>query len=272
VRPNVQALDIFALILSAALHDHGHPGVTNAFLVSTRDDLAITYNDASVLEMFHIASSWQLMAHSCDIFDGLQPDQYADVRQTIVQCVLGTDMKFHFEHLTKFKTRAASGVLDSPDRSDLRLILTMCLHAADVSNPLKPWGLCVRWAAMVMTEFFAQGDKEGDMSVPVSPFMDRETTNIAKCQVGFVGFLLKPFFEEWTAWLGDDVNALICGHMKANMAMWEAEGEEALGDDLFSVKERPYVPPAADPPAASEGGQGSSVLRGLSTKSVTQSA
>ena len=37
-----------ALLLAAVAHDLEHPGVNNAYLIKTRDPLAITYNDVSV--------------------------------------------------------------------------------------------------------------------------------------------------------------------------------------------------------------------------------
>ena len=37
-----------------------------------------------------------------------------------------------------------------------------------------------------MDEFFRQGDTEASRGLPISPFMDREKTDIAKCQVGFI--------------------------------------------------------------------------------------
>ena len=162
--------------------------------------------------------------------DGLEPEQLTEVRQTIVHVILGTDMKFHFDHLTKFKTRNSAGALDAPDKKDVRLILAMCLHSADVANPAKPWALSREWSARVMDEFFrqarelarsrddlattsrrprprpapearparalpraaslcvppAQGDTESSKGLPISPFMDREKTDMAKCQVGFI--------------------------------------------------------------------------------------
>jgi len=44
----VTDLECYALLLAAVAHDFEHPGVNNAYLIKTRDPLAITYNDVSV--------------------------------------------------------------------------------------------------------------------------------------------------------------------------------------------------------------------------------
>lgn len=36
-------------LFAAAIHDYEHPGLNNNYLVKTRSDLALIYNDASVL-------------------------------------------------------------------------------------------------------------------------------------------------------------------------------------------------------------------------------
>lgn len=41
-------LEMFALLMSAAVHDLRHPGVNNNFLVTTGHPLATRYNDKSV--------------------------------------------------------------------------------------------------------------------------------------------------------------------------------------------------------------------------------
>jgi len=150
-------------------------------------------------------------------------------------------MKFHFDHLTKFKTRVGAGAFDSPDRKDVRLLLTMCLHAADVSNPAKPWDLSKEWTSRVMDEFFRQGDAESEAGLPISPFMDRSKTNIATCQVGFINILIKPFFLEWCQFLGEECMRDVFANVESNVAKWEAEGEAVLGDRLEKIKTPPPV-------------------------------
>ena len=75
--------------------------------------------------------------------------------------VLGTDMRAHFEHLTKFKSKLAgegfANIAESPNaRKDMRLLLTVALHAADISNPAKPQTIATAWARRSMDEFFRQ--------------------------------------------------------------------------------------------------------------------
>ena len=52
--PTVAALcterDKLAAVIAAAIHDVGHPGVNNSFNVNTKSELALVYNDISVLE------------------------------------------------------------------------------------------------------------------------------------------------------------------------------------------------------------------------------
>uniref|UniRef100_A0A1I8FD42 PDEase domain-containing protein n=1 Tax=Macrostomum lignano TaxID=282301 RepID=A0A1I8FD42_9PLAT len=66
---NAQALDnvfsdleILASIFACAIHDVNHPGVTNQFLINTENELAIMYNDASVLENSPLRRSLQAAA------------------------------------------------------------------------------------------------------------------------------------------------------------------------------------------------------------------
>ena len=48
-------------LIAAALHDYEHPGVNNPFLVAMNMPIAWKHNDESVLENYHLASSFKLM-------------------------------------------------------------------------------------------------------------------------------------------------------------------------------------------------------------------
>ena len=50
-----------AALIAAAVHDVDHPGVSNQFLVAIRHDLAIMYNDISVLENHHVATAFRTL-------------------------------------------------------------------------------------------------------------------------------------------------------------------------------------------------------------------
>lgn len=53
--------EFFAALFAALIHDLGHPGVNNAFLINTGHDLAVTHNDRSVLENHHCHQAFKLL-------------------------------------------------------------------------------------------------------------------------------------------------------------------------------------------------------------------
>ena len=75
------------------------------------------------------------------------------------------------------------------------------LHAADISNPCKPWEVSKNWSDRVIEEFFAQGDREKEAGLVVSANMDRETTHPARVAVNFTDFIVAPMFVALTSLL-----------------------------------------------------------------------
>jgi len=236
-------LDMLACLLAAAIHDHEHPGVNNNFLALTKHDLAITYNDQSILENHHVASAWALLLKDdYNFLQSLTREQYLELRDTVIQLVIGTDMKFHFDHVTKLKTKMGSDTFQPGcERADVKFLLTVLVHAADIANPAKRSEICFRWTELVMEEFFRQGDVEKALHLPVSPFYDRVTTSSAKCQMGFINVIVKPLYTEFCAFLGDAATSDCMDCLLANLQAWEENG-----DEILKCREPQSMTPAAD--------------------------
>jgi hypothetical protein len=97
------ALDKFCLLLSAAMHDYKHKGVTNNFLVKIHDDLAIKYSDESVLERYHCYQTFDLLRNeNFQIFASFSEEEYVHCRRKIIQLILATDLKLSFEIIGSF--------------------------------------------------------------------------------------------------------------------------------------------------------------------------
>ncbi len=57
----LSSIEIFAVFISAIVHDYEHTGTTNNFHIQTRSDIALIYNDRAVLENYHISTTFKLM-------------------------------------------------------------------------------------------------------------------------------------------------------------------------------------------------------------------
>jgi hypothetical protein len=73
--------DVFALLVAAAVHDLGHLGVNNDFLINSRHPRATMYNDRSVNENFHISRAFEIArtTRGCDIFEQFTFDEQKKV-------------------------------------------------------------------------------------------------------------------------------------------------------------------------------------------------
>lgn len=121
-------------------------------------------------------------------------------------------------------TAQTSGSLDgvrSPSdlTPELRQNLASCLlHAADISNAVKPWALCKRWSDLVIQEFFRQGDIEKAHDLPVSPNMDRNQSQQPQISLGFGDFVVQPYFESFVEFLPEATTFLVS--LASNREKW----------------------------------------------------
>jgi high affinity cGMP-specific 3',5'-cyclic phosphodiesterase 9 len=154
-------LDWLALLVAALCHDLGHPGVNNAHLVAIQAELAVRYNDRSALENFHAASLFELLQQRDDlnIFATLTRQQFRDVRKSITDCILATDMANHYEYVAKLLLKAESGrpEWNCTDPGQRSFLMQCIIKMADINNVARPWDVSLEWSRRVTEEFFAQG-------------------------------------------------------------------------------------------------------------------
>ncbi|XP_072903166.1 dual specificity calcium/calmodulin-dependent 3',5'-cyclic nucleotide phosphodiesterase 1A isoform X2 [Hemitrygon akajei] len=187
-------LDILAMLFAAAIHDYEHTGTTNNFHIQTRSDVAILYNDRSVLENYHVSAAYRLMQEEeMNIMCNLSKDDWRDLRSLVIEMVLSTDMSCHSQQIKTMRN-----TLQQPEGTDKAKVMSLMLHAADISHPAKSWQQHYRWTMTLMEEFFRQGDSEADLGLPFSPLCDRKSTMVAQSQIGFIDFIVEPTFSVLT--------------------------------------------------------------------------
>ncbi|KAJ8260848.1 hypothetical protein COCON_G00165710 [Conger conger] len=209
-------LEVLAAIFASAIHDVDHPGVSNQFLINTNSELALMYNDSSVLENHHLAVGFKLLQEeNCDIFQNLTKKQRQSLRKMTIDIVLATDMSKHMNLLADLKTMVetkkvtSSGVLLLDNYSDRIQVLQNMVHCADLSNPTKPLQLYRQWTDRIMEEFFSQGDRERDRGMEISPMCDKHNASVEKSQVGFIDYIVHPLWETWADLVHPDAQEIL---------------------------------------------------------------
>ncbi|XP_053558921.1 cAMP-specific 3',5'-cyclic phosphodiesterase 4C isoform X2 [Bombina bombina] len=209
-------LEILAAIFASAIHDVDHPGVSNQFLINTNSELALMYNDASVLENHHLAVGFKLLQEeNCDIFQNLTKKQRQHLRKMVIDMVLATDMSKHMNLLGDLKTMVETkkvtslGVLLLDNYSDRIQVLQNMVHCADLSNPTKPLEIYRQWTDRIIVEFFHQGDREREKGMEISPMCDKHNASVEKSQVGFIDYIVHPLWETWADLVHPDAQEIL---------------------------------------------------------------
>jgi len=252
----VSAVDHLMALISMAIHDVGHPGRNNLFHSKTLSPLAITYNDKSILENFHVANAFEIMQKDADMnwlallsTDYVPPGKekpsnlQQQMRRGMIEIVLGTDMAKHNQHQKSLmswvanKPTAETPAGEQAFLQDKLELLEVLAHAADISNPCLPHHMMLFWAERVLSEFWLQGDEESRLNLEFSPMCERAVgeSSVPKQQIGFLNFVIAPFFQPLAELLPEVQEAV--DHMTENRAFWQKkETEQASVTDLFGPR------------------------------------
>jgi hypothetical protein len=232
-------LEKLACLLAAAVHDHEHLGLNNEFLVRTRHSRATTYNDQHVNEHHHVASAFAVLHRpECNFLADMPEDDFRQLRNIVIELVLGTDMAKGGSILKSFQdtfgvaTDSSTPSPSSPvSKQDAILLLQMAMKCADLGHLALPWDVHQKWVVRVQDEFFAQGDKEKAAGLPVSFMMDRSHPGCSKSQTGFFKFVALPLVRS-LAEVAPAAQPMLDAAV-ANYRNWE---DEENAQDCISMK------------------------------------
>jgi hypothetical protein len=217
-------IEKLALFIAAAIHDYAHPGVNNAFLINQSHPLALTYNDRSVLESYHIAQVFHMMDRipCANILCEFSRTDQKKIRKIIIDCVMATDLAYHFDLLSQMKSKIQLS-LDYDFEGDRSLLMQMCLKCADISHPSRSRHLHLQWAELLTEEFFLQGDREKRAGMPPSMFMDRSNAALGRSQIGFISVFVLPLYREMGTFLQRD---MWTKQVEDNLLVWQEVHKE----------------------------------------------
>merc|ERR1712100_11811 len=216
-------LEIFSLLVSATGHDLRHPGFTNSFLIATESPIAIQFNDNSPLENLHCLSTWNLLTNpSINIIEGLSTNERLTFRKILKNVILDSDSENTVDLITKFNM--ISSKFDKNDSSHRETLCSYLIKCADISNPVRTFSCSRYWATMIVEEYHNQGDKEKELNIPLSPFMDRESNlSLDTMQTGFIDFVVRPVYQPLYDFLPNIIECIT--NLNVNYLNWKEFGE-----------------------------------------------
>lgn len=185
---------LFSILISALVHDIGHPGNNNLFEINTCSDLACRYNDLSVLEQFHCHLAFELIRKH-HILNNYTHEEFIICRKTIINSILGTDMANHKSIFEIMKIKKNTGFnFESID--DQYLLAKIFIHAADIGNPIQKYEQCEAWARKVSLEFHLQTEKEKEKGLkPFTSFNINSSTSFYNHEIRYINYVCKPYWE-----------------------------------------------------------------------------
>jgi hypothetical protein len=206
---HLSPLDRLALLLAALGHDLNHPGHSNGLEKAMSTELALTYNDSSILERHH-AGTLVAILHSSQLLAHLPHPQVAHLRRVIFSSLLCTDMVTHMDLVkdleawvpgaTATAAAAATSTFSTPGYQEGARALTLIkgmLHTADLSGQAYPREVSQNWSHRVVAEFRSQGFMEKALALPISPWMQGldSAEAVAKAQHDFITKMATPLWK-----------------------------------------------------------------------------
>lgn len=150
-------IEHLALLISALVHDVEHPGGFNSLLFGK--DIAIIYNDQSILENNSLTFTFQLLQEDeYNFLINMSKTEIQKFRKTVIDLVLGTDIgnnvRNAYLNSVIQKNHDTYGKIDTETEEGRMVTLTYILRCADVCAAMQSNSISWIWAERFYSECY----------------------------------------------------------------------------------------------------------------------
>lgn len=215
-------------------------------IVHRLSDLAIRYNDISVLENFHASLTFQLMKRDdINILAHFKREDRQKIRNLIISAILNTDMTRHDAMIKNLKAKVADceaghTVFNQTDSESRKQLIDVIVHSSDIGVVTLPFDIFSQFSTAIQKEFNEQVQKEKDQGLPFAAWMEpNDPLSLAKMQSGFMMYVTNPLWGTLFQ-IFDDIED-IPERMADNLEKWKSQ-QKKLEAALEAANHIPAVP------------------------------
>ena len=246
LKKHLTGIDRLALSVACLGHNVSHFGRTNSFLVETRHELALRYNDTAVMENFHAAKTFEVIRSTrlSNFTTIMSKKDERRFRNRVIQLILATDTGQHFTLFGEFRMRllGSSAMFADPDliEADRRIACITIIKAADLGDHTVTQEHHIQWMERLAEEYAQQGDNERALGLPLSPMCDRTSQDIPSMAISLMNLMTMPMYDELYNMVkkqggsAEPKMASICSSLINNHSYWESERRKAK--DIATAK------------------------------------
>ena len=233
---NLNTYELGAICIAAMCHDIAHPGKNNSFEAKINSPLAIRYNDKSIYENMHAATTFEILSDpACDVFATLTLSKKSEIRKMMIQSILMTDMASHFTLAKQLEVKVTGDITEGGFEvtfdstiEDKQLLLDLILHSSDIGAQCLPVPIANKWSQGVLEEFQLVHQAEKDAGVELTPFIVglEDPLRAANCQFGFINFIVRPLWTNLVKIFSNEMAEELMTNLDNNIEYWKNQVDD----------------------------------------------
>ena len=225
ISTQIDEINLFALMISALIHDIDHPGHTNLFEINSETKLAKKYNNKSILENHHCEFGLNLInLPKIKLLNNLSHNEQIIFKEIITKSIMSTDMFYHNKLVDKLKQKNISQT-----NKEINKQILLCqglLHLSDLCNSFKPFDTLFNCINLLQQEHINQIKKEKENNIFQSIHLVKQNDNLFNSEINFEKNIVLPLCEELEYYF--PMIKILNGRIQTNIKIWQRKIEEII--------------------------------------------